>query len=134
MIGPGEALLRRIAAVVIGFPGIVGGDAGHLVELGDVGGRVAVDRAARGADDIDFVLEDKLARDLGRAAFVGLAVLGDDLDLVGLAADLQAGREYLANAGERPILRFGETGHRPGLWADMADLDYEIVGAQDRLQ
>jgi hypothetical protein len=63
-------------------------------------------------------------------SFVGLAVLGDDLDLVGLSADLQPGRQDLADSGERPILRFGKARHRAGLRADMADLDDQIVRAQ----
>jgi hypothetical protein len=130
MIGPGEAFLRRIAAVIVGFPRIVGRDARHLIELGDVGGRIAVDRAARGGDDVHLVFQNKLAGDFRGASLVGLAVLGDDLDLVGLSADLQSGRQYLADAGERPILRFGEARHGAGFRADVADLDDEVVGAQ----
>ena len=126
VVGPGEAFFRRIAAVIVGFPRIVGGDAGHLVQFGDVGDRVAVDRPARRGDDVDLVLEDQLVGDLGRAAFVGLAVLGDDLDLVRLAADLDAGSKA-CGCRQGPILRFGEARHRTGHRADMADPD-DIVG------
>ena len=62
---------------------------------------------------------------------VGLAILGHDLDLVGLAGDLQPRCEKLADPGQRPILRLGKAGHRTGLWTDMTNLDDKIVGAQD---
>jgi hypothetical protein len=60
------------------------------------------------------------------------SVLGDDLDLVGLTADLQTRRQDLTNAVECPILRFGEARHRTGLRGDVSDLDHEIVGTQNR--
>ena len=123
MIGVSETFLGRIAAVIVRFPGIVRGDARHFVELSDVGGWVAVDRSRRRGNDIDLVLEDEFVREFRGPALVGLAVLGDELDLVGLATDLKAGLQRFTNAVERPILRFGETGHWTGLRADVADLD-----------
>src|SRR5205085_2271061 len=104
VIGPIETLiLGASAAVVIGFPWIVGGDAGHLVEFGGVGNGIAIDRAAGGGDDIDLVLQDKVVGDLRGATLVGLAVLGDDLDLVGLAADFQPLLKIFANVREHPV-------------------------------
>jgi len=104
----------------------------YLVELGHVGGWITVDRAGRRCDDVDLVLEDEFVRELCGAALVGLAILRDELDLVGFTTDLKTGLERFANAIKRPVLRFGETGHRAGLRADVADLDNEIVGAQLR--
>src|SRR5262249_9572360 len=107
-------------------------NAWHFVELGDIGRGIAVDRSARGGDDVDFVFEDEFAGDFGRAAFVGLAVLGDHLDLVGLAAHLPTGRQDLTTAVERPILRPREPRHGAGLRRDVTDFDCEIGGAQNR--
>jgi hypothetical protein len=58
------------------------------------------------------------------AAFVGLAVLGDDLHGIGLAADLQPLLKIFPNVRQHPILSFSKARHRPRLRRDMADLDH----------
>ena len=57
----------------------------HCVETG-----LVVSGVEATSISVDLVVDDQLLGDLGRAVRVGLAVLDDDLDGVGLAAELQA--------------------------------------------
>ena len=125
MIGPGEALLRvALAAEEIRLPRAVGGDAGHLVDLGLVGDRIGGVGRGRGDDQVDLVAEDQFGGDLGSAAGVRLAVLGDDLDLVGLAAVDEPLAQDAAHLLEDEVVGLAEAGERSCFGADMADLDH----------
>src|SRR4029453_10634352 len=61
--------------------------------------------------------------DLWGAAAARLAVLGDDLGLIALAAALQALAEDAAHLIENERVGLAEARERAGLWADVADLD-----------
>ena len=124
MIGPGEALLRiALAAKEIRLPRAVGGDAGHFVDFGLVGNRVGGVGRARADQQVDLVAKDQFGGDFGRAAAARLAVLADDLDLVGLAAICQAFAENAAHLLKNEAVGFAKASERACLWADVADLD-----------
>ena len=110
-IGPVEALGRiALAAEEVRLPRAVGGDARHLVDLGLVGHRIGGVGRARRDHQVDLVGEDQFGRDLRGAAAARLAVLGDDLNLMGPAAALQAlaqeprapGRRMNSSASPKP--------------------------------
>ena len=72
-----------------------------------------------------MAVEDELARELRRPVRVGLAVGDEDVDLVGLAADLEAfrvGRGGADGVDDEPVPR-REPGQRTGERADIADGD-----------
>ena len=124
VIGPGEALGRiALAAEEIRLPRAIGGDAGHLVDLGLVGHRIGRIGRRGGDDEIDLVAEDQFGRDFGGAAAAGLAVLADDLDLIGAAAALQSLGENAAHLFENETIGLAEAGERTGPRADVSDLD-----------
>jgi hypothetical protein len=79
---------------------------------------------------IDLVALDQFGGDFGGAAAARLAVLGDDLDLVGLAAALQALAEDAAHLIEDEGVGLAEAGERTGARADVADLDDLGLGAR----
>src|SRR5262249_3603861 len=107
VIGPGEAFLGiALAAEEVGLPGAVGGDAGDFVDLGLIGHRIGGVGCAGGDDEIDLVAQDQLGGDLGGAAGVRLGILGNDLDLVGLAAAGDALVEDLLDLIEDVAVRF----------------------------
>src|SRR5271167_5090744 len=111
MVGPGEALLGvAVAAEEIGLPRAIGGDAGDLVDLGLVGDRVGGVGRRRRQDQVDLVAQDQFRRDLGGAVAGGLAVLGDDLDRVGLAAADEALGEDAVDLFEDEAVGFAEAG------------------------
>ena len=70
---------------------------------------------------VDQVLASWPARD-----GIGLGVLVDDLDVVGLAADGEALGERLAGEFEHVAVGFAEAGERAGARADEADLERRI--------
>ena len=78
-----------VAAEEIWLPGTIGGDAGHLVDLGLIGHRVGGVGRGRRQDQVDLVRQDEFGRHFRGACAARLAVLADDLDLIGLAAALQ---------------------------------------------
>src|SRR5215813_14833818 len=74
-------------------------------------------------DEINLVAEDELGGDLGGAAAARLAVLADDLDLVGTPAALQTLGQDAADLFEDEAVRFAEARERTRLRADVPDLD-----------
>ncbi|MDT4840122.1 hypothetical protein FQZ97_739340 [compost metagenome] len=129
VVGPLEAL-RRIAAAgeEPRLPRRDGGDARHLVDLALVGHRVGGFRGGRHQHQVDAVGEDQLAGHLRRAVGVGLAVLDDDLQAVGLAGDVDAVLQQLADAVDDEAVGGGERRQRAGLRADVADADDLLAG------
>ena len=123
MIGPGEPLGRiALAAEEIRLPGTIGGDAGDLVDLGLIGDRIGGVRRRRRDDEVDLVAEDQLGGDLGGAAAARLAVLADDLHLIGAPAALQPVGENTAHLFQDESVGFTEACERAGPWTDVADL------------
>jgi hypothetical protein len=124
MIGPGEAFLGiAVAAEEIRLPRAVRGDAGDLVHLGLVGDRVGGIGRGRRDDEIDLVARDQLGGDFRGARAARLTVFADDLDLIGVAAALQPRFEDLVHLVDDEPIALAETGERPGLRADVPDLD-----------
>jgi hypothetical protein len=72
---------------------------------------------------VDLVFDDRLLGDFGGTIGIGLAVADDDLDRIGLAADLQAASQDGLHVVEDVGIRFGESGERPGLRTHTADLE-----------
>src|SRR5262249_28389226 len=134
--GPGEALGRvALAPEEIRLPRTVGGDAGNLVDLGLVGDRIGGVGRRRREDEIDLVAEDELGGDLGGAAAARLAVLADDLDLVGAPAALPTLGQDPGALFEDEAVGFAEARERTGLRADVTDLDDAALGVgRDHLQ
>ena len=77
---------------------------------------------------VDLVVDDQLLGDLGGAVRIGLAVLDDDLDRARGVADLEAALGRLAELAEDEVVGLGEGGERPGLRADVAELDRSCLG------
>ncbi len=102
VIGVLEPFRRiAVAAKEIGLPRAVGGDAGHLVDLGLIGHRVGGVGRRGGDDDVDLVAKDQVGGHFGGAVRVRLAVLRDDLDVPGLAVVLTPAGERLARMPSR---------------------------------
>ncbi len=124
MIGPVEALLRiAFAAEEIGLPRRDGGDARDFVGLGLIRDRIGDVRRVGGEDQIDLFAKDQFGRDFGGAARAGLAVLGDDLDRIGLAVVGDPRPDRLGNLRENERVRLAEGRDRPGRGGNQADLD-----------
>ena len=105
----------------VGLPGAQGGDAGDFVDLGLVGDRVGGLRRVGRAQQVDLVREDQLARDLGGAVRVRLAVLDDDLHVEAPAAGIDPAADRLEHGGDAELVGLGEGRQRPGSGADIAD-------------
>jgi hypothetical protein len=75
-------------------------------------------------------LSDRISSEATSAAAARLAVLADDLHLIGLAAALQAFAQDGAHLFENEGVGFAEAGQRTGARADMADLDDLGLGAR----
>jgi hypothetical protein len=117
-----------------GLPGGDAGDAGDAVGLALVGHRVGRLRGGGDQHQVDLVGVDQVAGDRGGPVGVGLAVLGDDLDRVALAADGQAALQGLAHPAEDEVVGLAEAGQGPGPGRDVADLEGAGgVGARLRL-
>ena len=131
VVGPLEAR-RRIAAAAeeVGLPRAERRDAGDLVDLGLVGDRVGGLRRVAGAEQVHLVGEDQLARDLGRAVRVRLAVLDDDLDIEAIAAGLDLAADRLQHRGDVELVGIRERCERAGLGADIAD-PHRVRSADD---
>src|SRR5512138_3251652 len=111
MVGPGEAFFRiALASEEVRLPRAIGGDARHLVDFGLIGNRVGRVRRCRGNDEIDLVAEDQFGGDFSSPVAARLAILGDDLDLVSLAAIFQAFGEDRAYLVEDETIGLSETG------------------------
>src|SRR5271156_6124740 len=124
MIGPGEALFRiAVPAEEIRLPRTIGSDARYFVDFGLIGDRVGgVGRALR-EQKIDLVVQDQFGRDLGGAGAARLTVLGDDLNLIGLAADRQALGQDALHLVENETVRLTKAGERAGMRANEAELN-----------
>ena len=70
----------------------------------------------------------------GGAVRIGLAVLDDDFDRHGRAADLDAGLGRFLEIGDDEVVGFGEGGERPGVRADIAELDRARLRDRRRFQ
>ena len=68
-------------------------------------------------------MQDQFGGDFRGARGARLAVLADDLDRIGLAADLQARLEDFVDLIDDEAVGFAEAGERAGLRAHMPDLD-----------
>jgi len=135
VVGPLERLVGvALAAEEPGLPGGDAGDAGDAVGLALVGHRVGRLRGGGDQHQVDLVGVDQVAGDRGGPVGVGLAVLGDDLDRVALAADGQAALQGLAHPAEDEVVGLAEAGQGPGPGRDVADLEGAGgVGARLRL-
>src|SRR5262249_28501677 len=116
-----------------GLPGIVRRDARNAGEFALVGDRIDRVGRRRSGHDVDFVVIDQLRRDFRGPVRVGLAVPGDDLDIVFLPADRDAVGKLLAYACGDPLRRLAESGDRTGLRRHHADL-YGLAGGARRLK
>src|ERR1700730_11711452 len=96
---------------------------GTLVDLGLIGDRIGGVGRRRCEDEIDLVAEDELGGDLGGAAAARLAILADNLDLVGAAAALPTLGQDGADLWEDEAGVFAEGRERPRLGAYVTDLD-----------
>jgi hypothetical protein len=131
MIGPLEALGRiAFAAEEIRLPRRVGGDARHLVDLAGVGDRVHGVRRMCDHHQVDLAGVDQFVRHFGGAVGIGLAVLDDDLDRVGLVADLDAVGDRLLELAQHEAVRLGEDRERTGRRRHQSDLDGADLRAQ----
>ena len=91
MIGPFESLGRiALAAKEIRLPRRIGGNAGHFIDLALIGHWVDGVRRMRGHHEVNLAGEDQLIRNFGGAIGIGLTVLNDNVNRMGLAANLYA--------------------------------------------
>jgi hypothetical protein len=81
------------------------------------------------ATQVDLGAGDQVAGDGGGPVGVGLAVLDQDLDRVGGAADPQPVLEGRPDAVQDEGVGLAEAGQGPGLGADVAELDGPPLGA-----
>src|SRR6202030_2650287 len=95
MIGVVEGLPRwrtprriGLTADEIRLPRAHGGDAGHLLDLALRRHWVGGFRSRSGEHEVDLVADDQLLGNFGRAVWIRLAVLDDDLHRIGRVADL----------------------------------------------
>src|SRR5262249_61770587 len=93
-------------------------------------GRVWIVGYGRGIrkDETDIVDDNELGGVLGGAAAARLAVLADDLDLVGALAALPALGQDAADLLEDEAVGFAEARERTRLRADVTDLDDAALG------
>jgi hypothetical protein len=124
VIRPLEALLRiALAAEEVRLERRIVGDARHAVELALV--RNGIDRLGRrvDGDQVDLVLQDELARHVGRTVGVGLAVA--DQDLVRVLGPVQIDRrsDLLLDLSEHERHVLGEERERTGGGLHEPDLD-----------
>src|SRR5215213_5315637 len=130
VVGPLERLLGvALAAEEVRLPGGDAGDGGHAVGLGLVGHRVGRLRGAGGQNQVDLGAGDEVAGHGRGPVGVRLAVLDQDLDRMGGAADLQAVLECRADAVQDEGVGLAEAGQGPRLGADVAELDGPALGA-----
>ena len=129
MIGPlerrGLAGLRA-APEVPGLPRHDRRHAGNARRLARVGDRI--DRLG-GRDDqhhVDLVGIDQRLRQLAGARRIGLGVAIEDVDAVGLVADLEAGSERLPREFENIAVGLAESAKLAGARADEADLQRRL--------
>ena len=127
---PGRRAAARIGLLADepGLPRRHGGDARHLLDLALRADRVGGLGRRGDQHQVDLVADDQLLGDLGGAVGIGLAVLDDHLDRTRGVADLDAALHGLAELAEHEIVGLGEGGERPGLRADVAELDRPGLG------
>ena len=75
---------------------------------------------------VDLVGVDERLRQLAGARRIGLGVPVEDLDRIGLVADLQARRQRLAGDLENIAVGLAEPAERAGARADEADLERRL--------
>ena len=129
MIGPFE---RRglaglgAAAEVPGLPRHDRRHAGNARRLAGVSDRI--DRLGRRDDQhhVDLVGIDQRLRQLAGARRIGLGVAIEDVDPVGLVADLEARSQRLAGEFEHIAVGLAEPAERAGARADEADLERRL--------
>src|SRR5262249_58577403 len=78
--------------------------------------------------EIDLGAENEFGSDFGGAAAARLAVLADDLNLIGASAALQPFRKNPAHLFQDEAVRLAKARKRSGLRTDMADLDDAALG------
>jgi hypothetical protein len=130
VIGVGEWLPGRrpatrvgLTADEVGLPRRQGRDARYLLDLALGRNRVGCLRRRRHEHEIDFVGYDQLLGNFRRAVRVGLAILDRDLDRQSGATDFDAALHCIEEIGNDEIISFAECRERPGLRADIADLE-----------
>ena len=99
----------------------------HWVHTGLVVSGVEADQ-----HQVDLVADDQLLGDLGGAVGVRLAVLEQHLDRARGVADLEAALHRLAELPEHEVVGLRERRQRPGLRADVAELDRPGLGVHGR--
>src|SRR6185369_5241202 len=102
-------------------------DAPRVGQLADRERRIGIERD----DEIALLAKDELAADYAGAVRVGLVVLDDDLDRVGLAADLEPVLHGRADALDHPRCRLAEVRADAGLGTDETDLEGSRLGTRD---
>jgi len=83
----------------------------------------------RGENEIHLLAEDQIARHFRRTVRIRLTVLGDQLDIVRRAADVDAVRHRLTELRHDIYIRLGEESERTGHRRDIADLQFLVRGA-----
>jgi hypothetical protein len=131
-----ERLPRRRAARVllaadeVGLPRRHARDAGRVFDLAHGRHRIGGLGCRCDQHQIDLVGHDQLARHVGGAIGIGLAVLDHDLDRIAVVADLEAAAHRVGEIRDHEIVGLGEGRERPGLRADIAEL--QGLGGADR--
>ncbi|MNR09338.1 hypothetical protein D3C85_1255340 [compost metagenome] len=128
MVRPLKALLRLAApGKEPRLPRSHRGDARNLVDFALVGNRVGGFRGRRHQHQVDLIRQDQLARHFRRAVGVGLAVLDDDLQAIGLAGHGDRVLQDLLERLDDVVVGCRKGRQRPGLRADIAELDHPLT-------
>ena len=129
MIGPlerrGLAGLRA-APEVPGLPRHDRRHAGNTRRLACVGDRIDRLRGRNDQHHVDFVGIDQRLRQLAGARWIGLAVAIEDVDPVGLVANLQTGGQRFPGEFENIAVSLAESAELAGARADEADLECRL--------
>ncbi|MNF60731.1 hypothetical protein D3C84_423530 [compost metagenome] len=128
VVSPFETLLRLAATgKEPRLPRRHRGDARDFVDFALVGHRVGGFRGRRHQHQIDLVRENQLARHFRRAVGVGLAVLDDDLQAIGLAGHGDRVLQDLLERLDDVVVGCRKGRQRPGLRADITELDHPLA-------